>query len=400
MDLDIDGVPLPADVKPLDSTMLPVGIDRAWSGIWMGCWGSWLKTLLVIESVSADGTASCLYAIGANPGLGIEPVWSRCSGHVEGGRLVLSGGNFQVVYDVRSGGRLQAVYGDQEAHAVMRPTDLQAFRGGSLPRWLGGEQVFLATDPDGTGETVRLETILYRPDGAGPFPLAIVNHGSTGNGTDPSIARQTRTDAGMAAFLADRGWLVAFPHRRGRGQSEGLYDEGFGADRSRGYTDEPDRSLAGADRALNDIAAAVTSLQRRPDVSDAPILITGQSRGGILSVAYTGRHPDQVAGVINFVGGWVGDPTPRAPEINGRLFGVGTAYPGKSLWLYGEGDIFYSMDHCRENHARFVAQGGRADFHAIPPRHAGNGHHIMEYPPLWEELVAGYLDAVTPGIAR
>jgi acetamidase/formamidase len=34
-----------------------------------------------------------------------------------------------------------------------------------------------------------------------------------------------------------------------------------------------------------------------------PILIGGVSRGGVLSIAYAGMHPEEVSGVLNFVGG-------------------------------------------------------------------------------------------------
>ncbi len=94
----------------------------------------------------------------------------------------------------------------------------------------------------------------------------------------------------------------------------------FRVDRSQGYTCDPKQSLPGADRALTDIAAAVEVLRRRPDVARQPILMAGISRGGILSIAYAGMHPGEVAGVINFVGGWMGEGCPNASEINGTLF--------------------------------------------------------------------------------
>ena len=34
------------------------------------------------------------------------------------------------------------------------------------------------------GETVKLAVITYKPDGPGPFPTVIFNHGSTGRGDD------------------------------------------------------------------------------------------------------------------------------------------------------------------------------------------------------------------------
>jgi hypothetical protein len=50
------------------------------------------------------------------------------------------------------------------------------------------------------------------------------------------------------------------PQRRGRGRSDGLYDEGFSADRRQGYTCDFAKSLSGAERALDDIGAAIGAL--------------------------------------------------------------------------------------------------------------------------------------------
>jgi dipeptidyl aminopeptidase/acylaminoacyl peptidase len=41
------------------------------------------------------------------------------------------------------------------------------------------------------------------------------------------------------------------------------------------------------------------AIQTMPFVDASRIVIGGQSRGGILSVAYAGQHPEQVKGVIN-----------------------------------------------------------------------------------------------------
>ena len=93
-----------------------------------------------------------------------------------------------------------------------------------------------------------------------------------------------------------------------------------------------------------------------------PVLLLGQSRGGILSVAYAGLHPEKVRGVINFVGGWVGDGCRNAIAINRALMNRGARFPRPMLWLYGENDPFYALDHTRGNFEAFRAAGGRGRF--------------------------------------
>src|SRR5262249_59276345 len=124
---------------------------------------------------------------------------------------------------------------------------------------------------------VRLEVVTCKPPGQGPFPLAVINHGSTGRGNNSALFTRTWSAVDLADFLNQRGWMVAFPQRRGRGKSDGQYDEGFSPERAKGYTCDPTLSLAGADRALRDIGAIIPVLARSPDVAKSRILIGGPS---------------------------------------------------------------------------------------------------------------------------
>src|SRR5229473_1986169 len=94
------------------------------------------------------------------------------------------------------------------------------------------------------GETVRLAMRIYKPVSGNPAPTLVFNHGSTGMGTDPGLFSRPIDAPAVARFFVQRGWAVVMPARRGRGGSDGLYDEGFAADRSRGYTCDPAVSSA------------------------------------------------------------------------------------------------------------------------------------------------------------
>lgn len=238
---------------------------------------------------------------------------------------------------------------------------------------------------------------MFKPKGTGPFPLAVVNHGSTGAGTDPALFGQTCSNDWFADVLNQRGWMVAFPQRRGRGQSDGTYDEGFSADRWKGYSCDTKTSLMGADRAAEDLHAAVTALRKRSDVSDQPVLLAGQSRGGMLSIAYAGCHPDHIGGVVNFVGGWMGELCGNAAVINQTLVRQGSGLNTPTLWIYGADDLFYSIDHSQKNFLAFIEAGGTGSFEEVAVRGRNNGHWVMAKPPLWERLVGDYLDRLATG---
>jgi pimeloyl-ACP methyl ester carboxylesterase len=253
----------------------------------------------------------------------------------------------------------------------------------------------IATKLVENGQPVSLEVVIYKPPGAGPFPTVMFNHGSTGNGDNPVLFSSTWTSPALAGFFNKRGWIVAFPQRRGRGKSGGLYDEGFTPDRSE-YSCEPEFSLPGLERALTDMDAAADYLAGRPDVDPQRMLLGGVSRGGIASIACAGEHPDRFAGVINFVGGWVEGESGYADAINGAIARRGGPYPKPTLWLYGENDPFYSISHSRKNFEAFEAAGGTGIFLVFTLEDGQSGHGLASIPGHWQHAVQDYLEQL-PG---
>jgi dienelactone hydrolase len=396
MDYVIDGVPLPQDAKIALGEDARSALQRQWAAVWVGAWGGTLKHILLVESIAEDNAVEVVYAVGDNPLFGIRRSWSRRKGKIDGGRLTLAEAGFSATYDLTDGGALNATYvrGNIRSRATMARADFATLtKAGAVIDWTRGKSQLLRTDLQEAGGAIRLEVVTFKPAGDGPFPLAVINHGSTGKGDNPALFGETWFNIELADFLNERGWIVAFPQRRGRGNSDGLYDEGFSEDRAEGYSCDPKITLAGADRGLRDIEAAVAVLRRQPDVLQSPLLLGGQSRGGALSVAYAGSHPEQVEGVINFVGGWVGDGCPAAKTINETLFEQGGHFHGPTLWLYGHGDPFYSVQHSRQNFAAFQKAGGRGtflDFNVL----GGDGHRVIAHSTLWAAPVGDYLRSI------
>jgi dienelactone hydrolase len=145
---------------------------------------------------------------------------------------------------------------------------------------------------------------------------------------------------------------------------------------------------------LDDIKAAVEALQQRSDVAAGPILIGGASRGGVLAIAYAGMHPEQVLGVLNFVGGWVGEGCSTAGEINSALFQRGWNFSRPTLWLYGQHDSFYSIEHAVRISTPLKKRAAAASFLNSQWRvgSATGSRHIQIYGPgmsrnIWSLLV-------------
>jgi dienelactone hydrolase len=247
------------------------------------------------------------------------------------------------------------------------------------------------------GAAVTLELIVYQPlDAAGPTAAVVFHHGSTGNGDNPALFGLTYESQSLARFLTERGWTVLFPQRRGRGRSGGLYDEGFTADRSR-YSCEAAAALTGLERALEDASVVTDFVLALDEVDPQRLLVGGVSRGGILAAAHAERRETAYRGVVNFVGGWLGEGCVGAATLNRSTFERAADQPSPVLWLYGENDPFYSIGHSRANFDAFVAAGGVGAFHqyrrASP---TASGHLIINEPVLWSGDLEAFLGSFTP----
>ncbi|WP_205964266.1 alpha/beta hydrolase family protein [Ramlibacter agri] len=379
---------LPAEVAKLaPDASLPPELAR-WSGAWNGwaCFAALCDIKLAIRDLTATG-ARVTYA-----GASAQQVNNdEAAGTFDGGELqVRLRTGAKVVLRLRADGDME--------FSLWRP-DTQLLSAGVLSRKPPAyvrQAEWITTPWTEQGKPVRLELVVHRPPGAGPFRTVIINHGSTGEGNRPEWFKQTWTSPELSAFLVARGWQVMYPQRRGRGRSDGLYDEGFERDRSR-YSCDPELSLPGAEHALADLEVAYAAIKARPDVDARQLVVGGISRGGILSVAFAGRHPQELRGVLNFVGGWVGGGCPQASLVNTTLFNAGVGFPRDTLWLYGEKDPFYRIAHSRSNFDAFRAAGGKASFHVLPPPDGLDGHNIYRQPALWASEVDAYFTAIGSG---
>jgi dienelactone hydrolase len=229
------------------------------------------------------------------------------------------------------------------------------------------------------GKPVKLSTVTYKPTGDGPFPTLIFHHGA-GSFEPPYDPKA------VAQWFVSRGWAVIAPSRRGRGGSEGLNEEGPGSRCSA-------KILEGADWALADIEAVTPALTAQPFVDRSRIAVGGQGRGGLLSVAWSGKHPE-VRAVVNFVGGWgITTDCRQGVAINGKLLNRGITWGQPSLWLYSDKDFFYLPEDPRANFDAFLAAGGKAVWHDYEPPEGGerNGHWISNMPQLWTADMEAYL---------
>lgn len=182
---------------------------------------------------------------------------------------------------------------------------------------------------DASGD-VTLETTIYRPNGPGPFPMVIFNHGKIPG--DPHL--QARSDPlSFAREFVRRGYVVVAPNRQGFADSGGSYQQ-----------DGCDVASNGLGQAA-DIASTIAYMSKQPYVDATQIIVAGTSHGGLATVAYGTEAASGVRALINFSGGLRQDACTGWQNNLTQAFGD---YGGKarvaSLWLYGDNDSVWSPD--------------------------------------------------------
>ncbi|MBA3592553.1 MAG: alpha/beta hydrolase [Pseudomonadota bacterium] len=230
--------------------------------------------------------------------------------------------------------------------------------------------------------TIELETTLYKPDGPGPFPIAVINHGKASG--DPRF--QSRYRPALAArYFMQRGYAVVVPMRQGFSKSGGSYIGGGCNVESNGRVQ------------ASDVKALLDHVTAQPWADKQRIVVLGQSHGGWTTLAFGPQNYPGVRALINFAGGlrqetctgWEGGLARAAAD-----YGKETSLP--SLWFYGDNDSYFNTDTFQAMFARYNAAGGKAKLVAFGK--FGSDAHSMfgsrAGAPIWQPEVTRLLAAV------
>jgi dienelactone hydrolase len=253
-------------------------------------------------------------------------------------------------------------------------------------------------DMFGRQETMPLPITVYRPQGDGPFPLVVFNHGRAVGAKRASQGRYRPETA--ARYLVGKGFVVLVPNRIGYWETYGSFDPESSFCRSI----EP-MSLAASDQVL----ATVEFAKTLPYVDAGRWLVAGQSVGGLTTVATVGRAPAGLLGGINFSGGTGGNPDllpgrPCNPGATSQYWGeIAKNSKVPMLWLYWENDKYWGPDIPKTWHKAWVDGGGRAHLAAFGPSgengHSGLTEDMDHWLPVVDEFL-GQLGFDQPAIAK
>lgn len=262
------------------------------------------------------------------------------------------------------------------------------------------------------GSAGLLSATLYRPEGAGPFPLVIL---APDGPADADAARRMADPMKPAArWFAGHGYaaLVVVP----RALASGDADKAASRD-----------AVQGIEAVADDLDAAYGYLRGQSFVDAGRIVLGGAGTGGFAAIALSARQPTGVMAAINFDGQLTpdmplavdvvaagddevdllggastplklepGQPKPAAgaekpaadPALAGLLQRYGRATHRPELWLYAVGEA----TQAKRMAATFNRAGSAPARLVELPMVGGSAHAIADQPLLWSEPVAKFLD--------
>ena len=234
------------------------------------------------------------------------------------------------------------------------------------------------------GSERELVTHIYKPLGAGPFPLVIFLHGRAGSVVDRGKL-QSPVLVGHANYWLRKGVAVVASIRPGYGDTGGTDRENsFARWGNNGCYGQADFTTAAV--SARQVALALhTWSGQQPWVRKDKVLFEGQSVGGMTSIAAAALNLPGVVGVVNFAGGHGGFPNDSpgkscSAEVltrSYREFGKLAKIP--SLWLYAENDQYWGAEMPQQWFAAFKAGGSDAEFVQTAAVDGHDGHQLLSY---------------------
>ena len=222
-------------------------------------------------------------------------------------------------------------------------------------------ETVLTVPKEGIVFSAELETTIFKPAGAGPFPVVVINHGKFLG----DVRHQGRYRPLMAArYFLQRGYVVVVPMRQGFSKSTGNYiDAGCNMESN------------GLEQA-EDVRVVLDHVTAQPYADRNNIIVLGQSHGGWTTLAFGTFNYPGVRGLVNFAGGLRQDSCGpwTANLVNAaESYGAETAVP--SLWFYGDNDSYFGPTTFRLMHQAYTSSGGRAKLVAFGK--FGRDAHLM-----------------------
>jgi dienelactone hydrolase len=250
-----------------------------------------------------------------------------------------------------------------------------------------------AAAPDANRTSGAMRTLVFKPQGTGPFKVLLYAHGRPAYATQRAQLAHPMSYGHVRYWLA-KGYAVVVPIRPGYGAAAGgtggadVESSGVGYGSSGQCLRSPSPART-AQAAMQAQRAALDWVRQQPWAKANHIVLEGQSVGGLATVALCAANPPGVKACINFSGGAGGDPqhapgrmcAPGQTTQLMRQYGSTTQVP--SIWLYAANDMYWGAEPPRQWHAAFAQAASSATAKPPPstfvqtPPIGSDGHSLL-----------------------
>ena len=239
---------------------------------------------------------------------------------------------------------------------------------------------------------ITLHGVVYKPEGKGPFPAVVYNHGSAAG-----MISKTAFDA-LGPVFASHGWVFFGPYRRGQGlsASAGPYigDQIAEADKKGGMQAAAETMvrLLTTDH-LDDQLAALAWLRKQAFVQADRIAVAGTSFGGIEAVV--GAERGTYCAAIDSAGGaqsWA-----EAPALQSLM--VSSVRNARAPVFFFQAENDYDLSPSKVLSAVMKEAGKPYELKIYPPagKSVQDGHAFGYFgSAVWAGDVFGFLDRHCP----
>jgi carboxymethylenebutenolidase len=244
--------------------------------------------------------------------------------------------------------------------------------------------------------SATLHAMLYRPQGPGPFPAILLNHGSGRTPEDlKRLGPYEQNAEKLGPLFARHGYVFLYLFRRGVGlstdqgaNSVDLMNSESAAHGQEGRNALQMQLLEG--REMDDAVSGLKFLRALPYVDAKDVAAIGHSFGGSLTVLLAEREPSLRAVVVFSGAGYSFD---RSPELRTRLLDAIDHIAAPVFFIHAEND--YSLSSGKVLDARREQAGKPHRLKIYPPigHTVDDGHDFLHLGVnIWEPEVFAFLD--------
>lgn len=241
-----------------------------------------------------------------------------------------------------------------------------------------------------------LHAMLWRPEGSGPFPGILLNHGSGRSSEDlKRLGPYEQNAEKLGPLFAHHGYAFLYLFRHGVGLSTDqgpnavdLMDRETAAHGQEGRNTLQLQLLEG--REMEDALSGLKFLRSLPYVDAKDVALVGQSFGGSLTVLMAEREPNLRAVVVFSGAGYSFD---RSPELRVRLLNATDHIAAPVFFIHAENDYSISSGKVLDARRQQIGKPHRLKIYPPIGKTVADGHDFLYLGVnIWEPEVFAFLD--------